>query len=511
MMVYKNPFIDKINNLKQSITENSFGEAFRPYALLSKYSINSPHKFYRNELMYEILEYIMSFYESNQEEFANYIVEHEREISLSNSVLEEINELVFHDEHWIDDDYKLLSFIDKSIHPNLIKLYEGSYKNLIHLLAFISRSNRGKGPEGLDLYNSVGEINGNSNISTKIPYKNILRNGIAHGDYQFRDHQIVYRDKKGNILKLSPKDVVREFDTTLDFCNTLMLSLKLFLLPTIEMGFKIESFAIEEMKSRVQSKEWKILNIFRSTVRNGEKQINIHIENAYYDWNKVQINAVYTALSAEKYLFPLDRIYLTLDSKFSDFVGFTAFNGHHIANLRLNNYVFSNGMKTIMEDKLLFFVSKYKLPKIMYYLGTLNLAIKNKVELDEIERKYLIPFEVRKLKYHSKKQYNVIQQCSIVIFEPNPVKYIQDNIEKIVKAVKNKRSKDLPIFSFSRLKRTKYIRLYFYDTDSRRRTMDRNMRDGLIGILHYNSSKIIKDYSPKGVEEVIKKYKVFWQ
>jgi len=507
----RNPIVEKRNKIYSELVSEKFGDEYKGYLSLYKYINVSPYKFYDKSLSDEIQQYILDFCRNNEANFNEYLISNKRELNYSIKNLEEINQLDFHDSPWIEGDIKTLIFIDKVLHQAYLKLVEGTYKHLLKLLAFISRKRRGSSINRLDIFNSVEELRNLSSLNCEIPYKNIMRNGIAHGDYTYFDNLIEYRDKKGNIEKITPRNVIREFDAILDKCNSIMLALKLIMLPENYSCFLPEYLYEEELKMKVELEGWKIINMFYSTVENNLKQLNIHILNDNYYYNNVHLNAVYTALNAELYFNPLHRVYLSLDSSSSKFIGFGRFSGTAIKALRENDYTFTKGMETILEEKLLFFVPRFKFPKFLFRIGDYRTAIRHEYQNRSIIKDSKIGFKVRYIRFHSQRNYNLITQATVIISEEKAEEFIKENVELIIKSVLKKRNNKLKIFSIDRLKPTKCIKIWFFKKDSRKRVMNKNSRSGLIGSLHFNDKDKIESHLPIGIQESVGKYTLIWK
>lgn len=514
-MVKQNPFTKHRNKLFRDIVQMNFPEVGNSevvYHSLSKYIIEVPHKFYSVVHYHKVSNYINSFLNEFPNKAIDYLISNNFNLNSAAKNLEEINSLSFHDGK-LPKEIKLLNFIDTQIHFNYLKLIEGTYKHFLHFLATISRLRRNKGTDGLDIFNCVEEMP-HSNIGVCFPYDNLMRNGIAHGGVEYESDLITYTDKKGNSKVFIPRKVVSQFDKLLDICNGINLAFRIYFLTNstflLKNNVRIpENYLLEEIKTEVESSEWKITNFFNSILPNGRKQVIVYVENDFYDLSKVNLLGYITAIRLEKYFNGINRINLNIQSSTSKFVGWANYNVDNIKELRKNNYEFVEEGKSILEDGLLFFIPKVKLPKWCYYIGGLITISKSFKEVNFIESKHKEKINVRFIKFHFQKNYCVIEKSAVFVKQMG-IFEIKTEAKKILSAVIREKNNALKRVNINRYKKTKFIKVNVYNLDVRIRDYQFNTANSnLIFTIQLNKTKI-KRVLPKGIIEDLGNYYIVW-
>jgi hypothetical protein len=272
---------------------------------------------------------------------------------------------------------------------------------------------------------------------------------------------------------------------------------------------------IEELQTRVNGPAWKIVNCVDSVHGPiGQKQMMIYVENDFWDFRKVQFNSFYTAIMAEKFSTEYNRFFLSLKCKHA-YAGWAAFDGNKLKAARENN---DNSLYSgVLENNLLFFVPRFKFPKIIYKLGSFYMSCKTVMPLIWKEKMstFSKPFFIREIKSHAKKYFTVIEDPSVIIKKELKVDaelIVRNNYKKIINAVIKKAKKESAIFSGVRYKPVKYIRVFVYNTDLRvRKLRYSGLIEELVCTIGFNTSdKIPMIDIIGGTAEQHGKYRIVW-
>ena len=188
-----------------------------------------PEQFFAVHIYRSYLTWLESRHLAQGPDLVSHFEDNNNNLNQSILFLSEINRYDWHDSYDTIDEYETIRFIDQKVHPTYLRLLEAVYHPFVHLLAHFSRLDRGKQTEGLDLFNSVQELQFTGFNELAFVYKNTVRNGIAHGGITYLHQKIRYRDKKGNEEKLGDRQVIDLCDDLLDTCNAMFLALAVFL------------------------------------------------------------------------------------------------------------------------------------------------------------------------------------------------------------------------------------------------------------------------------------------
>lgn len=228
-----------------------------------------------------------------------------------------------------------MSFIDRVVHPAYLRLSEGVLAPLIRSAAHFSRIDRGKGTDGLDIYNLAEELSKTQFEVCVKHYDHLVRNGIGHGGVTYLRDGIRYQDKKGSSKTISAPDVVRLFDDMLDTCNGLAAALKVFFLSHTHLGYTLpRELLIEELREDTLSPWWRIEGCLESEIPNG-KQLLIYARPNSRDHLKIYWFSLYTAMAAELLTPGYQRYFITFGSA-KRALGWAAFDGGKLAEIRLS-------------------------------------------------------------------------------------------------------------------------------------------------------------------------------
>lgn len=268
----------------------------------------------------------------------------------------------------------------------------------------------------------------------------------------------------------------------------------------------------------------KVLNIIEYELNiafkhiNNKKQLNIFTENSLLDLEEVNYYAFRTAVLAEYFARGYDRYFFSLKSKYS-LPGWAGYDGKILKRERKNNTNDLNGYQGVLEDNMLFFIPKIKVPKFIRKIINLMIIAKSNFWID-----YHINTD-----YRFKKNYEFIlrdtipfrRNLSIIINDPSLIIYAE-NYEELVKIIRRKykkivrftirKSKKELDTIFSKFLPTKYIRVTIYDTDLRKRKLrNSGLIDSLVCSITLNKSSKIKNIDFIGGKlEIQGNYRIVW-
>ncbi|MBK8231017.1 MAG: hypothetical protein IPK72_10620 [Candidatus Eisenbacteria bacterium] len=243
------------------------------------------------------------------------------------------NALRWHDDVLGGADYDQLLFIDRSVHPAYLRLVETPFHQFLHLPAVQSRVDRGKGPDRLDIFNVVEELERNALADLCSPYRHVVRNAIAHGRIRYGNRELEYVDRGGKCEKMSFRDCVALFDALLDTCNGVALALKVFLTIHRETYSVPKSILLDEVAAQTETPWWKVIGWIPSTVPPSTSQLIIYAQPRSDDRLRIHYSAFQTAVLAELLAPSYDRYFISMRSRHGR-PGFASFYGNKIKELR---------------------------------------------------------------------------------------------------------------------------------------------------------------------------------
>lgn len=495
------------------------------YLCLIHYLDKAPQKFYSREAFKQYLTFLESVKLTDPKLLADILIEAEPLLSVSNRILTEVNDKPIHDTFLPKEHNDLINFIDKEIHYNLLKIYETPFFYLSKIIANYHWIKTKKATDGLDLYNSVEQLKKVGFGFVDKFYLHDVRNGIAHGKVIFTDVDITYIDKKGGKANIPTRKIIDTLDGILDIANGFCLACKVFSLTNSDFfetyGIQIpQSILLEELQAKANGPAWTITNCLESVAMHDKKQLMIYVTNDNWDYSKVHWYSFTTAMWAEALTKSYDRIFFSLHSTHNQIspTGWAAYDATKFKHLREVNEKKFEAFKGVLEGDLLFFIPKIKFPKFIYKIGTYRSIIKTTFPLGwkkYVDTYFPNPFYVRETQIHSKKNFTVVQDPSVII-KPN----FQDDIEGLIRKNK-KRIVNLAIkysrrqcsrFSLTRYLPVKYARVFVYDTDKRVRNLRYSgLISDLVATIEINTTKRIKTIDIiSGTPEQIGKYRIVW-
>ena len=324
------------------------------FLALRRYLDSRPERFFDRACCDVHLAWLRGCSKTRGARLKQYMAEASSEISGALLFLRQINAESWQDQNLeTKDEYELLRFIDRHVHPTYLRLIEAVLAPLSRPVAFFSRLGRGKGTDGLDVWSVVQELNKNHPDCYTRSYRHIIRNGIAHGGIHYRQKEIRYRDKKGNEDTLDSRSVLRLCDDLLDVCNGLAVALKLFFLISRDQGYSPpRELLFEELREETLTPWWSIEGCVESELPTGP-QLVIYVRTNTRHYAKVQWSTIQSGILAEFFAPGYDRYFFSLRSP-QAWPGWAAFDGKKLRALREANVRDLSQFSGILEDGLIF-------------------------------------------------------------------------------------------------------------------------------------------------------------
>ena len=362
------------------------------FLALRCYLDSRPEKFFDKAAHDTYLAWLMATSKTRSQCLRRYLREAENEINRALFFLREINSERWHDRVLSNDEHELVRFVDKHIHPTYLRLTEAVLAPLSRPVAFFSRLARGKGTDGLDVWSIMRELETLPAHRYVTRYRHIIRNGIGHGGITFLQGAIKYRDKKGNEETVDNRSVVRLCDDLLDTCNGLAAGLKIFCLISREQGYVApREWFVEELREETWAPWWKIESCVESEWT-GKRQLVIYARPNTRHYSKVQWSTVQSGILAEFFAPGYDRYFLSLRSR-QAWPGWAAFDGRKLRALREAGADDLSQFKGIIENDLIFYISRPTMPAILGKVDTFirSIRLHAPIAMQQIKDKLKIP------------------------------------------------------------------------------------------------------------------------
>lgn len=518
-MIIKNPYAEVVNNYKRSQIIKSFpilqNPEYNNFVNIHKYLSHIPERFYNEEVFSLYFNWLQLTDVKYHKDLVNYFSKNENHLSIAIRNINQINELKIHDEDLKgNDDYNLLEVIDTCINPNYLKLIEGVFAVLLHLVAYFSRIIRNAGVEKLDVFNIVEEINSNfPELQILVQaYHHVVRNSIAHGSVEYLNNEIRYSDKNNSEV-LYYADIITVFDELLDYCNAMILALKIFFTVQNNNEYKFPlSFLIDEIKAQTENKWLKVNNCIAMTVHSNKSQLLIYSYVRTSDKLKVNYFMIQIANIAESLMPGYDRYFITFKSNCA-YPGWYSFSGEKLAKARMSaadDYVpFVNAI----DESGVFFHPKIKLPKIFYKIDSfiesflINFRIERCKFKNEYKRaKVLIPnYEI-----HRNSISSVINADIVLTVNDNVdiTAYIRNNHRKLVRYACKHGKCTSKQYDFAKMLPLGFARISIYSKLMRKRTFKNyGLGKDLICVIQYR--KLSRIHCPAIYGSSLEEYGLF--
>lgn len=347
------------------------------FASLRPFLNGCPDRFFNRTIFKLMLNWLKDRDSSQRENLQKYLAEIEAQISAALLFLRQINAEDWHDEHLVkDNDYELLRFIDRVIHPAYLRLVEAVLAPLIRPVAHFTRLDRGKGTEGLDVFNLVQELSATPMAPCVDAYRHTVRNGIGHGGITYQQSKISYRDKKGNLDTLNSWSVIRLCDEMIDTCNGLAAAIKVFMTISIGNGYQLpREMLVEELVEATKSPWW-IIESCIETELDDSKQLLIYAHPNSRDVLKVKWSSFQSAILAEILAPGYKRYFISLRTPMA-FAGYAGFKGDVLQGLRESGATEIHEYHSALEDQGFFYLPRPPLPRLFGMFETLIFSYKH--------------------------------------------------------------------------------------------------------------------------------------
>lgn len=496
--------------------------AHEKYLSLWKYIEHEPEKFYKKQAYYDIFQFLEDLKSNDIQSLLLILNEFNNYSFFALTSLEDINSLNFHDTKVPDNEYELITLLDTYFHPSYLRLTEATYSNLIFPLSCYQRIKRSAKLEGFDLFQRVEELKKTTKYNyLTSPYCNTIRNAVAHGKITYKPPSTtIYHDKNVS-LDMNSRRIIDFFDEMLDICNGLSLGLRLFYFTNLDFlekyGIKIPfPVVIEELKAELNAPGWEIKRCFESKTIDNRSQSLIISQNTFLDPLKLNYYVFRSAFLAEKYAPGYERYFFRLISKYS-LPGWAAFNGTELTKQRTQNNTKTADYSNVLEDNLIFFVPKLKVPKIFLKFSTLVSSFRIQLPLKIAEMKVAlnpISLEIRDTMIHRNGFFSIVKGVVIVKIAQNSTldDLIKENYELIIRNVIKSARKKARKIDVSRYLLIGYIHISVYSEDFRiRKLVNSGLIPELVCTIEKNRLKRIKQIEIfGGVAEKRGKSKIVW-
>jgi len=340
------------------------------FLALRRYLGNRPEKFFDQTVYETYFDWLQKRDGADRDSLREHLLSCDSEINRALLFLREINSEEWHDRPLkTGDEYDLMRFIDKHVHPTYLRLIEAVLGPLTKPVAHFSRLDRGKGTDRLDVWSVMQELKQGPAGCLTGPYRNIIRNGIAHGGITFLQNEIRYRDKKGNEETVGTASVVRLFDDLLDTCNGIAAALKVFFLVSLSHNYiPPRELLMEELQEETSTPWWTIEGCVESEIV-GKTQLIVYARPDSRHFQKVQWSTIQSGILAEFFAPGYDRYFFSLRSP-KAWPGWASFDGKKLRDLREAGVDDLSQYSGIVEDNLIFYVPRPAMPALVGKVDT---------------------------------------------------------------------------------------------------------------------------------------------
>ena len=312
---------------------------------------------------------------------------------------------------------------------------------------------------------------------------------------------IKYTDKKGNGEFFYYRDVINFFDELLDYCNGMVLALKIFFVMKYKNGYQLPlAFLIDELKAQTENKWLEVNNCISTIIRHNDSQLVIYAFVKTTDILKVKYFLLQISNLAESLMSGYKRYFITFRSNCA-YSGCCAFDGVKLTAARLSpNEDYKLFIDAIDESRFLF-KSKIKYPRIIYKIDNLIESFLIQLRIRNPELKSLITkvdIEIPNYEIHENRLHSVIN-ADVVINNQNKTEvnvYIRKYYKAIVRRVFKQRMKRKCYNAIVKLLPLGFAKISVYSTLMCKRTYSNyGLEKELICVIKYKKLSRIRSPS----------------
>ncbi|MDY0341658.1 MAG: hypothetical protein RBS17_10670, partial [Coriobacteriia bacterium] len=359
---------------------------------LRPYLERCPERFFDRNVHRLMLDWLEHRDASQRAQLRQYLVEADAELSAAMVFLRQINSEDWHDRPLVEgDEYEAIQLIDRTLHPAYLRLTEGVFASLIRPVAYFARLDRGAGTDRLEVFNLVEELRGGPMDACVSAYHQLVRNGVGHGGITYLQHEIRYRDKKGNTETLDVWSVVRLCDDMIDTCNALASAVKTFLTLHRDTGYTLpHELLVDELIEETSSPWWAIRGCVASEIADST-QLIIYAYPQSRDALKIRWATLQSAILAESLAPGYDRYFFSLRSE-KALPGWAAFAGRRLREVRESGATEVHEFAAALDGPI-FYVPTRKLPRLFARIVTLaqSLSLQWPITWEEIRANLRLP------------------------------------------------------------------------------------------------------------------------
>jgi hypothetical protein len=489
------------------------------FLLLAKFLDSSPQKYYNAQTAITFLEVLEAALVEDGALLASIIKQKEGELDISSRTLTDINSQIIHETFLPKATYDKIAFIDDKIHYNLLRILEGPVYQWLNLFASYRLLKKGKKADGNNLYNCFQVIAGTELAFVEPLFDKAVRNAVAHGKVSYGDNDVTYYDISGE-KTISYRETIALFDKLVDAANGLALGFQLFYIKhnvsINALGIELpHSIRVEELGLRCDSPRWKVMGCFETPVIGDRRQLTVFIKDSCLQYSRALYQGVITVAWAESLSPGYDRYTLNITGKYA-MGGYAAFTGDILRDARVSEAPVGEYGRAL-EENLFFYISKFKLPSLIYkainYFDILKVSMPLVLEdyRNKIGRGDIL---CKDIKWHSRATHIVIGDASVVVTCPQSdyMIFVRQNYKKIVNTVIRGLFSEIRWFSWRQLLPVHFLRIGVYDTELRlRNSRESGLGEHLVCMLTINLTGTIKDIDIMGgVPEQHGKCRIVW-
>lgn len=447
-----------------------------PYLALRPYLLGCPERFFDRQIHSLVFDWLCHQDVADRERLQRCFADASAELSAAMLFLRQINSEDWHDRRLATgDDFEVVGLVDRVLHPAYLRLVEAVFAPLIRPIAYISRLERGKSTEGLDVFNIVEELAKTPLSTCTYAYRPTIRNAIGHGGVTYLQSEINYRDKKENSETLDIWSAVRLCDDMVDSCNALASATKLFLLIAGTFGYqRPHELLVEELMEESRSPWWTIDGCLQSQIPSG-RQLLVYARPETRDTCKIQWASVQSAALAESLAPGFDRYFLSLRSS-KGWPGWAAFSGGRLRQARESGATGVGDFAAALEGGGFFYVPKPRLLRVLGGVETLiqslriHLPVVRRQINENLGRALLVP---RDAKMHRNSWGYVLSGAVVMpnVDANSTPAVVRSNRRRILRTAARVARSELPIFSLARYLPLGYARVLVFNRDFRRRRL----------------------------------------